>query len=204
MEKYMMVDIETLGVDVKNHDILQIGILECIKNSRGFYIPGRSFNKIIFSDQETTDPWILKNHSELLPLSRAAAFESPTEIRAQILSFFQQCGVDKANLMGLNACVFDIPSLVNHGYLKSGDYHYRVYELTGAYNLAQDALGLDRRDKLFAASNEACEWITLPTGKKHEALYDCYAQLKNLNGCIKLLQTSALASRSAPSPEALT
>lgn len=197
MTKMFMVDIETMGVDVKNHDILQIGILECIKNERGFYVPARSFLKVVHSDQETTDPWILKHHAELIPLSRAAEYESPTEIRAQILGFFAQCGViEKANLMGLNACVFDIPSLVNHGYLKDGDFHYRVYELTGAYNLAQDALGLERRDKLFELTNAACDWIDLPATKKHDAMYDCYSQLKSLNGCIKLLQQNvSLSSR---------
>lgn len=195
MEKVFMVDIETMGVNTKTDDILQIGMLECIKNHKGFYTPARTFNKIVFSEQQTTDAWILKNHAELLPLSRAAAFESPTEIRAQILGFFQQCGVnEKAMLMGLNACVFDIPSLVNHGYLKDGDFHYRVYELTGAYNLAQDAMGLSRRDQLFDKVNAACDWIDVPAGKKHEALYDCYAQLKALNGCIKLLQSNVLSN----------
>lgn len=198
MNKYFMVDIETMGVSTKNDDVLQIAILECIKNDRGFYIPARTFNKIIHTEQVTTDPWILKTHATLLPISRATEYESPTEIRAQILAFFKQCGVDRPELMGLNAGMFDIPSLLNHGYLKDGDIHYRVYELTGTFNLAQDVLGLDRRDKLFKIVNAACDWIELPTGSKHEAMYDCYSQLKALNGCIKVLRDQSLA-RLSPS-----
>lgn len=185
----MMIDIETTGVSPINDDVLQIGILECIKNSRGFYVPARSFNKILHFDDVVTDPWILKTHSTLLPLCRMAPYESPTEVRAQILAFFHQCDItEKANLMGLNAGMFDIPALVSHGFLKTEDIHYRVYELTGAFNLAQDVLGLERRDQLFKVANDACDWVA-PSGTKHDAIYDCYSQLKALNGCIKLLQT---------------
>jgi hypothetical protein len=102
-------------------------------------------------------------------------------------------------MMGLNATTFDIPYLTHKGYLQkpvpdqnnklSGDYHYRIYELKGAYNVAKDVLKVDDQT-LFAMAEDACPEITLPPGGKHEALYDCYKQLKVLNGVIRLLRNS--------------
>ncbi len=183
--KYFMLDIETMGIDFDQHDIIQIGLLELNKTGR-YYEPGRSYVQVLHTDQQSTDPWILKTHAKLLPRSQAAEYEAPTVTRAKILNFVRNCGVDdKIMVMGLNAGTFDIPFCVKKGLLKKEDYHYRIFELTGAYNLAQDILNLNRRDELFKVANEACPWIT-PEGEAHDALYDCYSQLKTLNGIINL------------------
>ena len=193
-QKYVMVDIETSGLKPSESEILQIAMLEVIKDPRGYFYPGRSFEKILHFDKEVTDEWILKTHKDLLPRCKAATYQSPVEVRAEIVRFFQQTGQKNIYLMGLNASVFDYPWLVNKGYLKEGDVHYRIFELTGAYGLAQAVLHLngdraDDRKTFFEMANGSCEWIELPKGvSAHDAIYDCYSQLKTLNGCIKLLR----------------
>lgn len=185
--KYFMLDIETLGIDMDKNDIIQIGILELHKEGP-YYKPGKSYQQILNTEQEVTDPWILKNHSELIPLARATEYEAPSITRAKILNFIRNCGVtDQFYIMGLNATSFDVPFCVKKGILDKKDFHYRIYELRGAYALAMDVMGLEGKD-FFRAANDACPWIELPKGKKHDALYDCYAQLKTLNGIIRLLK----------------
>lgn len=196
--KYFMIDIETMGTNFDRDDIIQIGILEVTKDPRGYYNPGRSYVQTLYTDQEPLNEWIRTNHADLLTICRKETFRSAPEVRAGILNFFRQCGVTElAQLMGLNAMGFDVPYLVNKKYLVKpeqgednilrGDYHYRVFELSGVYTIGMDILGLDRKD-FFKVANDACGWIDLPKGKKHDALYDCYAQLKTLNGVIKLLK----------------
>ena len=182
-----MVDIETNGTDMFKDDIFQIGILECIKNSKGFYIPARTFTKLLNTEQDPHSDWIVKHHTELIKKCKATPYESPTEVRAQILNFFKGCGVDKPSLMGLNALTFDIPFLYKWGYLKPEDHHYRTYELTGAYLLAQDGFQIERAE-MFKTADAFCDFIELPEGNAHEALYDCYQQLKTLNGLIAMIR----------------
>lgn len=189
----MMIDIETSGLDPNTGEILQIGILEVIKDPQGYFYAGRSFEKILHFDEPITDEWILKTHKDLLPRCKAAIYQSPTEVRAEIVRFFQQSGAKNIYLMGLNAAIFDYPWLVNKGYLKKNDVHYRIFELTGSYGLAQAVLHLDGdraddRKTFFDMANSSCEWVELPKRSAHDAIYDCYSQLKTLNGCIKLMR----------------
>lgn len=194
-----MIDIETMGVDFKADDIIQIGILEVTKNADGYHVPGRSFMRTLHTEQKPKNDWIATNHKDLLPICYKTEYASPVEIRAHILSFFQKCGVNtRAQLMGLNAATFDIPYLVEKKYLvppgsddaaiANGDYHYRIYELRGAISVASDVLKLDDKNLLRSATNYAPNLFELPAGKKHEALYDCYKQLQTLNGLIYLLR----------------
>lgn len=193
MQKYFMLDIETMGTDALD-DIIQIGILECIKNGKGFYTPARSFLKVLHTDQEPKDEWIRTNHKDLLVVSKNTEYEAAPIVRAQILAFFKQCGVtENAEIMGLNAGTFDLPFMFRSGYLAKSDVHYRVYELTGVNKLAQDILGVDSRD-VYRLANQACDWIDLPAGKKHDAMYDCISQLKALNGTIAILRPGFTSS----------
>lgn len=193
MTKYIMLDIETTGIE-KTDSILQIGLLECIKNNKGYYVPARTFNKTIHFDEVITNKWILIHHEELLKVCKTTEYVDPAIVRALILGFFMQCGMDTPpSIMGVNIGGFDLPFMHRAGFLKPVDHHYRTYELNGAYKLAGDVLGLESKE-LFEQAQNACDWITLPTGKKHEAMYDCYNQLKTLNGIIKLLQQNVLTT----------
>lgn len=188
-QKYFMLDIETTGIDKSKGDILEIGILEVNLNKDGYFSPARSFNKLLHYDNpELDDNWILNTHAELLSLCKDVEYQSPTEVRAEILAFFRRCaGTDPIQLMGLNAVNFDIPWLRHHEYLKENDTHYRVFELSGSYMMAQTALFFDR-NTFFKSANEAYDKLKLPDGQAHRAMYDCYLQLKTLNGAIKLLR----------------
>lgn len=190
--KYYMIDIESMGTDFKNDDIIQIGILECVKNGN-LYTPGRSYQRNLFTDQTPKNEWIANTHKNLLPICQKLDYASPVEIRADILAFFQQCGeMGAVNVMGLNATNFDIPYMVTKGYLvapqdgRPGDYSYRIYELRGAYALAKDILNLSDDKELFELTSSMPSSFMLPSGQKHEALYDCYKQLQTLNGILSV------------------
>jgi oligoribonuclease (3'-5' exoribonuclease) len=186
--KQFMIDIETMGLDPRADDVLQIGIVELVKGG-DIYRPGKTFQLTLFTEQEPKNEWIRENHKDLLVLCKEkGSFLPPELVREYILRFFRECGVtDKPVLVGLNLMSLDVPFLVEKGYLKKEDFHYRVNELTGAINQAVDVLNVDR-ETLFVKANDAVPEIVLPMGKKHEALYDCFSQLKLMNGMIRLLR----------------
>jgi DNA polymerase III epsilon subunit-like protein len=180
--KYIMLDLETMGTDITHDDIIQIGLLELTKVGK-YYVPGRSLSRLVHTDQTPKNDWIAKTHAKLLPLAQATPVVEPRAIRAEVLAFFKEvCGSEPVYLMGLNAMSFDIPFMLAKGFLTKDDYHYRVYELRGAYKFAEDILGGD----YMQLANLAYTDMVLPEGRKHEALYDCYAQAKTLNGLIYL------------------
>jgi hypothetical protein len=106
--------------------------------------------------------------------------------------------------MGWNVTMLDIPFMLEKGYLRpfyrqtvegmeisTGDFHYRVYEQSGSISLAQCVLGVENRNDLVARAQVDYPEIALPEdGKDHDALYDCYRQLKVENGLIRLLRQS--------------
>jgi hypothetical protein len=196
--KYFMTDIESMGTNFDEDDIIQIAFLELNRAADGTYIPGDSLSKTLYTSQKPKNDWIANTHRDLLEVCRRTPRSTPEKVRNEIVSFFRWCGVNEpALLMGLQATTFDVPYLVHKGYLKKptqdannalvGDYHYRIYELKGAFNLAQDVLGVDSKT-LYQLAERAAPEMELPQGKAHEALYDCYRQAKVLNGVIRLLK----------------
>ncbi len=202
--KHFMLDIESMGTDFDSDDIIQIALLELNRNADGTYKPGDAFCRTLHTSQKPKNDWIANTHKDLLPVCKRTPRLSAYQVRGEILSFFKSCGVvGPAMIMGLNATTFDVPYLVHKGYLQKpvqnasgklvGDYHYRIYELKGAYNLAQDVLTMENNAMFEKAAKYAPE-IELPTGGKHEALYDCYSQLKTLNGLIRILRCESFPS----------
>lgn len=188
--KYFMLDIETMGTDFETDDIIQIAFLELNQQADGTYSPEREYSRTLHTSQKPKNEWIRVNHAALLEVCRRTPMSCIPQVRLEILDFFKQCGVTGPTmLMGLNATTFDVPYMVHKGYFNKPDYHYRIYELKGAYNLARDILGLDDK-QLWAKVEGECPEVQLPAGKKHEALYDCYKQTKLLNGIIRLLRRS--------------
>lgn len=119
-----------------------------------------------------------------------------------MLKFFKECGAESPNvyMMGWNASNFDLQFLVAKGVLipsyyesdadgkdvMRGDFHYRVYELGGALSLVSNIKPkVSRKDLIEEAVAVDTIVPTIP-GKQHDALYDCYRQLKILNGLISL------------------
>jgi hypothetical protein len=180
-----MLDIETMGTSIESDDIIQIGLLEVIEDG-DYYRAGKSYSRTLHTSQKPKNTWIEENHRDLLPVCRRTPMVSVAAVRTEILAFFAECGVTgPAELIGLNATTFDVPFMLRAGYLKTGDYHYGIYELKGAMKFAQKALKIDPK-QLVARAHDAWPDIELPAGKKHEALYDCYSQLKTLNGLLWL------------------
>jgi len=199
-QPYFMLDIETMGTDKTSDDIIEIGILELNRDKHGFYQPGRTFSKVLCTDQKPKNDWIATTHKDLLRLAGTGKSPAPGLVRSHILEFFNECGVTElAQIMGMNVAGFDLPFMVQKGYLvppqnggvnnvTAGDYHYRVYELKGAFNVAQDVFGVDSKE-LFKRAERASPTTYLPAnGRPHTALYDCYKQLNTLNGVIALLR----------------
>ncbi len=188
--KHFMLDIETTGIDPLADTVLEIGILEVEFGTNGFHNPGRAFQRTLHYSGTPQSEWVRTNHAVLLKRCRKVPRIEAHKVREEILGFFRACDVKgPAMLMGLNLNSLDIPFMRSHGYLTKEDAHYRVYELKGSFNTAAEVLMIDSKE-LFRRAAQACPEIE-PQGKPHEALYDCYSQLKTLNGVLRLLRKAA-------------
>lgn len=200
MEKHIMLDIESTGIDPDKEDLLQIGALE-VEFKGGFWLPGRSHEMTMHSGAQPTSSFAKEHMVDLYRRCNAIPPCSSEFARDALLLFIQDCGVTPPDVyfMGWNASNFDIPFLVHKGILRPssyvpgpdgkdvrvGDFHYRVYEIGGSVSLAQNVLGFSDRTALLDAAKAAYP-MALPEGKQHDALYDCYSQLQLLNGLITL------------------
>lgn len=201
--KQFMIDIETTGIGSLDNVVLQIGVLECTFNGDK-WVPGRTFEHLLHTERKPVTPFALEHMQELYARCNDTdpAMSRPALVRAKLLTFFLECGEIPPNvyLMGWNASNFDVPFLFDHAMLEpsayktvdgkeimTGDVHYRIYELGGALQLARDVTGMDAKDVIEAAK-ERCPEIVPPKGKEHDAIFDCYNQLKILNGLIRLVR----------------
>lgn len=185
--KHFMVDIETCGLDPSYDDVLQIGILE-VNEVGDYYEPGHAFCRTLHTSQKPSE-FIANMHRDLLPICNRTPMAYPSAIRAEILQFFKTCGAgnDKpVSLMGQNLMSLDVPFLLAKALLMKHDFHYRVFELMPIARVASKLLREDVAT-VYKMAAEACPEIQ-PTGKPHEALYDCYTQLRTLNGIIRLIR----------------
>jgi len=183
--KYFMLDIETMGLDPEKDDIIQIGILE-VNEVGDYYIPGRAYSRTLHTSQKPND-FIAKMHHDLLPTCNRTPMVQPSVVRNEILKFFNSCGfVGPAMLMGQNLMSLDIPFMRAKAILMKGDFHYRVFELMPIARVVAKLLNVDVQT-VYKMAGEAYPEIE-PQGKKHQALYDCYNQLKSLNGMIRLIR----------------
>jgi DNA polymerase III epsilon subunit-like protein len=183
---YYMLDCETMGTNPETDDMLEIGILELF-DFDGFLMPGRAYNRKLFTSQKPKDDWIATNHADLIRECRKVPMIEPEKVRAEVLKF---CGPGPINLVGLNVMSLDVPFMLAKGFFKPGDFHYRIFEMRGSINTACRVLRLEEK-ALYEEANRAFPEIELPEGKKHQALYDCYKQTKTLNGIIRLLREKA-------------
>jgi DNA polymerase III epsilon subunit-like protein len=195
--KYFMLDIETMGTDPVNDDVIQIALLELVKDKSGYYQAGRYLDKLLCTEQTPKNAWIATNHKELLRRVGTGQTPAPGLVRSYLREFFNQCGAtEPARLMGMNLAMLDIPFMVTKRYLTRaqtdadnklvGDFHYRVYELRGVVDAALDVFNVDEK-LLYKLAAEASPTKYLPKDRtSHDALYDCYKQLNTLNGILAL------------------
>lgn len=193
--KMFMIDIETSGVDPLKDEVLQIAILE-MNFQEGFWKKGKTFNFFQHSDRKPTTKFTIEHMKEIFDRCNKAPLVPAAEVRQQILAFCKECGADAPNIFfcGWNAGIFDLPFLAHHGYLFPakyendqlvGDCHYRVYEISGALNLAANVKGTN---EINVVLKEAQKMGPKLEGTRHEALYDCERQMNILNALITMLR----------------
>lgn len=199
-EKHFMIDIESTGVDLQKDSVLEIGIVE-IDFRVGFWRPGRQFHTFVHSPRQPESEFAKNHMAEVYKQANLAPKKTVEEIRQMIISWLRSCGVEghKVLFTGWNAANFDVSMLNTQGYLKRpgyetvdgkdrevGDHHYRVYEMCGAIQLACDVL--QQPYNSFKERIKSAFDMPLPEGKQHDAIYDCYVQIKMLNGLIKVMR----------------
>lgn len=201
MEKHFMIDIESTGVNPETDDLLQIGVLECTFDGK-FWVPGRTLEIIQHTDRKPESSFAKEHMAELYEVCNRAPKWEPENIRWMLLKFFRDCGAEPPDVyfMGWNASNFDIPFLIHKKCLqpsyyeigpdgkdlRKGDFHYRIYELGGAIALISNVYPKVLRQDLIkdAKSRDIGQYPA--DGKAHDAIFDCYSQLRILNGLIIL------------------
>jgi DNA polymerase III alpha subunit (gram-positive type) len=193
--KLFMLDIETTGVDPKKDEVMQIALME-MNFLGGFWEKGKVFNFFQHTDRKPTTKFAMDHMKEIFAKCNAAPFVPASEVRQRILNFCTECGADAPNIFfaGWNAGIFDIPFLAHHGYIVPakyendqlvGDCHYRVYELSGALNLAANVRGTN---EINAILKEAQKMGPRLEGNRHEAVFDCERQMHIMNALIRMLR----------------
>ncbi len=197
--KHFMLDIESTGVSLQRDKVLEIGILE-VDFIDCLWKPGAEFRQLIHYPGQPESQFAKEHMAPLYARCNEAPFLATGAVRSRLVGFFAGCGVSGHGvlLMGWNAANFDVPMLHAHGLLvppgystvngvdsQVGDHHYRIYEMCGAVQLAQDVLQ-ERwetlKPRVLAAGGQE------PEGKAHDALYDCYQQVRILNGLIEVIR----------------
>jgi len=203
--KHFMVDIETTGQKLHSDMPLEIAFLE-LDWVNDYWIPGRTYHRVLKCCLEPDNSFARMHHQDLYAECKEVEDASPNHVRDSILNFFDVCGCkkrDQVKLIGWDAAAFDLQVLSIHRYFYTkefktqeteeviwGDYNYIVYELCGAFKLAQDVLGIGRKLETKELKNLALNAydFPVPNGKPNRALYDCYIEAKLLNGLIKLIR----------------
>ena len=67
-----------------------------------------------------------------------------------------------------------------------GDFHYRIYDIGSVLQFVRDQVGVQRNVMTDIAEKLYPE-LPFPEGQDHDALYDCYKQIRILNGLIKYM-----------------
>lgn len=200
--KCIMIDLETTGISPDTEDLLQIGMLE-MTFVENHWVGGRTLNIMQHSNREPETAFARKHMVEMYKRANETPYITPQLIRAQIINFAQTCSMAPPDIkfMGWNAGIFDIPFLVAKGILEPsvykqvgdkeirvGDFHYRIYDITGALEFMKNLLGTDSIDdiKKMFEHLEGRHIAELPAGKAHDAIYDCVSQMNFLNDLLLL------------------
>lgn len=202
MKKHFMLDIETTGVDIAADDILQIAILEATWNG-DYWEAGNRFERFVHSTKKPENAFAKAHMEGIYAIANRQPECDSAVIRADILQFFRRCGETPPDIfmMGKNVGSFDLPFMVAKEFLKpsgyaadsigqehrTGDFHYRSYDVTSARAVTANILRCDlsrvkERMQLYKTPNPI-------QSKAHDALWDCYDQLDELNALIRLVHS---------------
>lgn len=211
-----MLDIETNTADKAKAEVMEIGIVACKLTKQGIFMPSTIpevirpavYHTYLHYAGQPENSFAKKHQVDLYKTCNDTPVKPHDKIREEILEFFRSHEVSgPAHILGLNASSFDMPILSRHGILKEaawvdgddgitqslvGDYHYRIEDITGARMLAMRVTGLPY-NVITDAAVALCPEISLPEGKAHDAVYDCYRQIKMYNGLIRLMRGGRMA-----------
>jgi len=193
-----MIDIETSGVDLESDQILQIAVVAVKLGKSGFWTPLGEFNFYQNFPEDPSNDFAKKHMVDVYARCNKADYVPPDQVRLQLLEFFEKHhGICPVQLLGWNAGGFDMPFLVRDGYLNPtryekvdgefdlvGDFHYRIYDIGSVLQFVRDQVGVPR-DVMTDVAEKIYPELPLPDGQKHDALYDCYRQIRLLNGLIR-------------------
>ena len=202
--KFLHIDVETTGTDLKYDDILQIGLVEVIFDGT-LYHTGMQQEILVPTKRFPTTKFDKENLAHIYARCLALSGPSPAEIRNQILNFIRQCGfAERPILMGWNLGGLDIPLCVRHGFLNppkkifmpstgrdvdSGDYHHRTYDIQSVFQMAENFLGVSTNELFDLVNAKIMAHVrNLP---RHDAIADCYRQTWRLNGVLQLIREHA-------------
>ncbi len=202
MQNHYMIDIETTGTDLKKDEVLEIALVEIRYKHPYWYPTGRVFHKTLHYSGKPQTAFAKKYMKKLYSRCNSISPDVNYKTVAKELKSFLHSNEDESPkfFMGWNASGFDLPFMYEKGLLERsyhaqledgseelrGDVHYRVYEQTGALNMVMNMTGKTRKEVLKMSDGLNPTNTPLPAGKSHDALYDCYKQIINLNGQIKL------------------
>jgi len=198
-----MVEVETTGVDIESDFLLEFAFL-ALQWDEGadLWKPAGHITDVLpYAGEPETD--FAKEHHLALYAECNARFANQKSGhfgRGHILQFFRRYSEDqRVKIVGWNCAGFDLPFLVDHKLLErpgyegekpTGDYHYRVYEMSGFIRGLADIKNIQSHSIKNSASTlglGTIEWA--PECAKlgpHRALWDCYRQTEYLNGLILL------------------
>lgn len=206
MTQYVMIDIETTGLDHKKDDILQVGILPFYYDVEvGFYRPQKGLEITLPSRKTPADGFAKEHMSELYAeCNELAASISVTEelydvesVRAKLLDFVSHLGVETKQIVssGMNHTNFDFQFLAAKGLLFPSDFHYRSLEINSILMYSTETMlnkeGAKRTPKEVQTDAGNCSdykgWVPELFSddlvwKNHRALSDCYWQLRVVGG----------------------
>lgn len=205
-EPHYMIDIETTGVDQRKDSILEIALVEISFNDGYWHTTGRKFHKILNYTGHPESEFAKKHMKGLYKKCNETPWIDKAVIAEELQEFVHNNAkttneVKPRFFMGWNASNFDMPFMFSHGLLTPsyyainqetkkeelrGDAHYRIYEQTGSVQILSDMTGLDRKTIEALAMDLNPTGLSLPEGKSHDALYDCYKQIIMQNGLIKI------------------
>lgn len=201
--KHFMIDIETTGTDKHIDSILQVGCVEIEFKYPYWELTGREFVRTLHYAGKPENAFAKKFMSELYNKCN----ETDKKENCQSLAFDLRKFIHKENqepryFMGWNASGFDLPFLFDNKILTpsfyveengkqemKGDVHYRIYEQTGSLQLLCNVTGLDSKTIQQIAKDLNPTNISMPNGKLHDALFDCYNQIMMQNGMIALARS---------------
>ena len=212
-ELYHMIDIETTGVDKDNDDILEIAIVQIKRNGCGFWelTSKENFHRKIYSDKkpetEFAKKYMVALYDECNHLNPerddVGSVSESLRVWLHGEENYNREYQEPKFFMGWNASNFDLEFCFKKGLLEPsryelligkeelvGDAHYRVYEQTGAIEYICDVRGWGRKTIMSMCEdildNNPPWKLTLPEGKLHNALYDCYSQINMMNALIHI------------------